>query len=246
MKEKESEVLVLGYDIYTGNLKKELRFLGKEKVIVNTINAYSYVVAKQDEDFNQALKKSDILLPDGFPIVFAAKTLSQKRIKKIAGEDIFYHLLSEGNELNRSVFFLGASKGTLDKILSRLKYEFPNVKVGVFSPPFKTSFNEEENEKMIQEVNRFKPDILFVGMTAPKQEKWVEENKDKLRATIICSIGAVFDFYAGTVKRPSQFWISMNLEWFARLLKEPRRLWRRYFIYSPIFFIDVLKAKFKR
>jgi N-acetylglucosaminyldiphosphoundecaprenol N-acetyl-beta-D-mannosaminyltransferase len=97
---------------------------------------------------------------------------------------------------------------------------------------------------MIAAINAFKPDILFVGMTAPKQEKWVYAHKAQIDARIICSIGAVFDFYAGTVKRPSAFWINLGLEWLPRLLKEPRRLARRNFISTPAFLWDVVRAVF--
>jgi N-acetylglucosaminyldiphosphoundecaprenol N-acetyl-beta-D-mannosaminyltransferase len=99
---------------------------------------------------------------------------------------------------------------------------------------------------MLEAIRKFSPDVLFVGMTAPKQEKWVEACRGSIRAGVVCSIGAVFDFYAGTVKRPSAFWIRLNLEWFIRLLNEPRRLWKRYLIYSPLFFIDMMKYWFTR
>ena len=88
---------------------------------------------------------------------------------------------------------------------------------------------------MISAVNEFKPDVLFVGMTAPKQEKWNDENKDKLEANVICSIGAVFDFYAGTITRPGKVWIKLGLEWFIRLLKEPKRMSKRYIYYGAPF-----------
>ena len=98
---------------------------------------------------------------------------------------------------------------------------------------------------MINAVNEFNPDVLFVGMTAPKQEKWVYENRHLINAPVICSIGAVFDFYAGTVKRPGKFWISIGLEWLPRLLREPRRLWRRTFISTPLFIWFVLREKLR-
>ena len=98
---------------------------------------------------------------------------------------------------------------------------------------------------MVEAVNNFKPQILFVGMTAPKQEKWVYTHKSQLDAKIICSIGAVFDFYAGTVKRPGKFWIQLGLEWFPRLLREPKRLWRRNFVSTPLFLWDVCLEKIK-
>jgi N-acetylglucosaminyldiphosphoundecaprenol N-acetyl-beta-D-mannosaminyltransferase len=99
---------------------------------------------------------------------------------------------------------------------------------------------------MIAAVNEVKPDVLFVGMTAPKQEKWGHANKKKLDAKTICAIGAVFDFYAGTVERPSQFWINLQLEWFIRLVKEPKRMWRRYLYYGPFFLYLLLKVILKR
>jgi N-acetylglucosaminyldiphosphoundecaprenol N-acetyl-beta-D-mannosaminyltransferase len=98
---------------------------------------------------------------------------------------------------------------------------------------------------MIDAINQSKSDVLFVGMTAPKQEKWVYENRDLINTPVICSIGAVFDFYAGTVKRPSKFWISIGLEWLPRLLKEPRRLWRRTLISTPLFVWFVLLEKLR-
>ena len=90
---------------------------------------------------------------------------------------------------------------------------------------------------MISAVNSFAPDALFVGMTAPKQEKWVHEHRDRLNAPLICPVGAVFDFYAGTVRRSGEFWIRMGLEWLPRLIREPKRLWRRNFISTPLFLV---------
>lgn len=98
---------------------------------------------------------------------------------------------------------------------------------------------------MIDEINVFMPDVLFIGMTAPKQEKWAHEHKTLLDARIICSIGAVFDFYAGTVVRPNKIWINLGLEWFVRLLKEPKRMWKRYLFYGPVFIKLMLKEKIK-
>ena len=99
---------------------------------------------------------------------------------------------------------------------------------------------------MVRAVNAFQPDVLFIGMTAPKQEKWAHEHKHLLQAKIICSIGAVFDFYAGTVQRPAKIWIDLGLEWFVRLLHEPKRMWRRYLYYGPVFAYSVVRKKFSK
>lgn len=226
---------VFSEDLQTINLEK--------KTIINTINPHSYCVSKNDKIFQKALMNSDILLPDGSGIVLAAKLLRGKKIKKIAGADIHKHLLIHADKYQKKVFYLGASESTLKLIEQKLTNEYSNIKVGSYSPPYKPKFSEADSNKMIEEVNSFNPDILFVGMTAPKQEKWVALHKSKLEATITVSIGAVFDFYAGTVERSAPFWINIGLEWLPRLIKEPKRLWRRNFVSSPMFLWYLLKTK---
>ncbi|WP_299708112.1 WecB/TagA/CpsF family glycosyltransferase [uncultured Pontibacter sp.] len=216
-----------------------------KKIIINTINPHSFCVAKTDKNFQKALLNSDILIPDGIGIVWATKVLANKKIEKIAGYDIFLHLLKQINSTCGSCFFLGASEKTLALISNRISREFPNVSVLTYSPPYKATFSEEDSKHMYEAVNQVKPDVLFVGMTAPKQEKWVYHYQEYLDAKVICSIGAVFDFYAGTVKRPSKFWINMGLEWLPRFLKEPRRLAERNLISTPKFILEVLKTKAK-
>jgi N-acetylglucosaminyldiphosphoundecaprenol N-acetyl-beta-D-mannosaminyltransferase len=236
-------VFLQDYSVYSGNLS-ELVF--ENKILINTINQYSYCIAEQDPEFKVALQQSDILLPDGMAIVSAVRLLIGTKIKKIAGADIHNHLLEELNRKAGSCFYLGSSENTLQKIVSRLAVDFPNVTVRTFSPPFKPEFSDVENKEMVEAVNAFKPDVLFVGMTAPKQEKWSYQHKAKLDVKIICSIGAVFDFYAGTVVRPSPFWINLRLEWLIRLLKEPKRMWKRYLYYGPVFIVYSIREKFKQ
>lgn len=234
---------ILNYNVFSGELET-LR--PSDQQIINTINPHSYVVAKNDDVFRQALMDSDVLLPDGVGIVLANRLLNRTNIKKIAGSDIHIHLLAELNKKRGKCFYLGASDSTLQKINERLKREFPSVRAAFYSPPFKEVFSETDNEKMIRAINDFNPDILFVGMTAPKQEKWVHLNKPKINAKIICSIGAVFDFFSGTKKRPGKFWIAMGLEFLPRFLKEPKRLWQRNFVSTPLFIIDVMKSRVKK
>ncbi len=216
-----------------------------KKCIINTINPHSYCEAKKDKQFAEALLSGDVLLPDGSGIVLAMKILTGEKIKKIAGADIHQYLLEQANLKSQKVFYLGASEKTLELIANKIKIEYPNIKMESYSPPYKPEFSAEDSKKMIAAVNTFKPEILFVGMTAPKQEKWVYQNKEEIEANIIVSIGAVFDFYAGTVKRSSPFWIKLGLEWLPRLVQEPKRLWRRNFISTPLFLLAILKAKLR-
>lgn len=234
--------MLLSFNVYTKVLK-ELDF--KKISIISTINAHSYYISKKDIVFKKALQDSDILLPDGIGIVWANYILNKKKIKKIAGYDIFTHLIQKLNNKGGKCFFLGSSEYTLKLIKKKVNKEFPNVIVNTFSPAFKDKFSENDNFVMRKEINNFKPNILFVGMTAPKQEKWVYQNKEKINAGIICSIGAVFDFYAETVKRPHKIWVMLGLEWLIRLIRNPKRMWSRTFISTPIFIKDVLIYKIK-
>lgn len=214
-------------------------------IMINTINEYSYCIADKDTVFKKSLQGSDVLLPDGISIVLAARLLTGKKIRKIAGDDIHHYLLDKLNKKAGSCFYLGSSENTLQKIKCKLSTEYPNIKAETYSPPYKAEFDTEDNKQMINAVNTFKPEVLFVGMTAPKQEKWAYEHKTELNTKIICTIGAVFDFYAGTVKRPNSIWINLDLEWFARLITEPKRLWKRYLYFGPIFIWLMLKEKTK-
>lgn len=233
--------------LYRYTIASDYRFdsIPKGKITVNTINAYSWVMADKDETFHQSLVKSDYLLPDGIAVVWAARFLSGKRISKIAGADLHQMVLETLNRDGGSCFYLGASEETLLRIVKRLSVDYPNIKVETYSPPYKPVFSDEDNRQMIERINSFAPDALFVGMTAPKQEKWILQNRESINAHIISGIGAVFDFYAGTKNRPPRWMINMGLEWFGRLLSDPKRLWRRYIIYNNVFIWKILKLKFK-
>jgi N-acetylglucosaminyldiphosphoundecaprenol N-acetyl-beta-D-mannosaminyltransferase len=233
---------IFKYKIYHGQLKDlNLKF----KTFINTINPHSYVVSKKDKFFSNALLHSDYLLPDGVGFVLAAKVLYNVSIERLTGAKIHEFLLKKANNESLRVFYLGSSKETLELIKFKNSSRFPKIKFSYFSPPFKSTFNNKENTEMIQKVNSFKSDILFVGMTAPKQEKWSYLNKDKINANTIVTIGAVFDFYAGTIIRPKPFAQKLGLEWALRLINEPKRLFKRNFVSSPLFLIDLLIEKIK-
>jgi len=233
----------------SGDVQKawELATSDNNGTYIACINPHSIVVASTDPDFSLSLANADLLLPDGVGIVLAAKILGIDLNERVAGSDIFLGLSNKANENGGlKYFFLGSTEAVLDKITTRLNKEFPNVTVcGVLSPPFKSEFNENDNQLMIDAINSAKPDVLWVGMTAPKQEKWIYQNKDKLDVPVMGAIGAVFDFYAGTVKRSPEWACKMGLEWLPRLVREPRRLFRRNFISSPLFLLMLLKQKIR-
>jgi N-acetylglucosaminyldiphosphoundecaprenol N-acetyl-beta-D-mannosaminyltransferase len=232
---------ILGYSLNTNYPSLALDL----KTIINTINPHCYCIAKKDDIYREALKQSDLLYPDGIGIVLAAKILYGQKIPRITGSAVHRHLLEEAQKKCLKVFYLGSDEVTLQKISMKIKIEYPSIRVTAYSPPYKPDFSFCDNQKMSDAINQFKPDILFVGMTAPKQEKWVFQNRHKINAPLICSIGAVFNFYAGTVRRPGKFWISIGLEWLPRLLKEPLRLWKRTIVSAPLFIFYVIQEKIR-
>jgi N-acetylglucosaminyldiphosphoundecaprenol N-acetyl-beta-D-mannosaminyltransferase len=244
----------LEYSISSGGLQEDVSQAfnfsrtSKSARYMACANPHSLVVASSDDEFRAALQNADILVPDGAGILLAAKILNLPIKERVAGSE-FFLTLSDMAEKNGGLryFFLGSREDVLKRICERLNAEYPSIEVcGTYSPPYKEEFDDDDNKIMIDLINKAKPDVLWVGMTAPKQEKWIFKNRDTLSVPFLAPIGAVFDFYAGTIKRPSAVWQKLGLEWLGRFLQEPRRLWRRNFISSPIFLYWVLKEKLKR
>ena len=146
----------------------------------------------------------------------------------------------------KMVMFMGSSEHVLDLIVKRAAVDYPHLKVVTYSPPYKKEFSDEENRAIIDAINRANPDLLWIGMTAPKQEKWTYSHWNELNIHChVGTIGAVFDFYAGTVKRAPEWWQQHGVEWLYRLMKEPRRMWRRYIIGNALFLLNMLGEKIR-
>ena len=208
------------------------------------VNPHSYVAALDESEFSDALRGADWLIPDGSGIVLASRLLGGHIRQRITGSDIFAALNTKANEIGGfSVFFLGSTPDCLEEIRVRMKRDYPKIRfAGSYSPPFKPNYSEEELDAMIAAINQTHPDILWVGMTAPKQEKWIHQNLHRLDVRFAAAIGAVFDFYTGRVKRSHPIFQRLGLEWLPRLVQEPRLLWRRMFVSAPIFMWHVLRA----
>lgn len=224
----------------------ELQQLPEGKVLINTVNAHSFNTAQKDSLFADALMRGDALIPDGISIVKACGWLKAKSQPKerIAGWDLFFYEMDKLNKKGGKCFFMGSSENVLSMIRRRVAIDYPDIKVETYSPPYKSEFTKEDNEAIIAAINQYDPDLLWIGMTAPKQEKWVYTHWDEL--DIHChvgTIGAVFDFFAGTVERAPIWWQEHGLEWAYRLLKEPKRMWRRYIIGNSLFLWNIFKEK---
>lgn len=205
-------------------------------------NPHSLVVAAQDDTFAMALHSADILLPDGAGILVAARLLNVHIPERVAGMEFFRELSYCANKAGGiKYFFLGSTDVVLNTITKRINSDYPNITVcGTYSPPFAEEFTAEQNAAMVAAINASGADVLWVGMTAPKQEKWILNHRHQLDIKFIGAIGAVFDFYAGAKQRAPSWIQNLGLEWLPRLLREPKRLWRRNFVSSPLFLSKVM------
>jgi N-acetylglucosaminyldiphosphoundecaprenol N-acetyl-beta-D-mannosaminyltransferase len=207
-------------------------------------NPHSLVTAQSDSEFQAALRACSAVVADGVGVTLAARLVGVDVGPRITGTDFFVGLMGRLNRRGGRVFFLGSHDDVLTRIITRTRREYPNVYVEVMSPPF-GAWSDAVQQLILSRIHESRPDILWVGMTAPKQEKWVHRTCAQLDVPVIGSIGAVFDYYAQTVVRAPDWLCKLGLEWLYRLSKEPRRLWRRTFISGPAFLWLLVRARFR-
>ena len=245
---------ILGYSINTFSVEDCAdrifqSLLEGKRTWMACFNPHSYAITLKDEVFSRALKSADWLVPDGAGVVLASHFFGGKITERVTGSDVFaglHELMNEAGSMR--VFFLGSTKETLALIKQRMARDYPNIKIaGTLSPPFKDVYSRAEINEMIKAVNSSAPDVLWVGLSAPKQEKFIFENRAQLKVKFVAAVGAVFDFYSGNIKRNEHSWfVNHGLEWLPRLLQEPERLWKRMFVSAPVFVWHVVKQKIKK
>jgi len=213
-------IKTIGFTVFSDNLST-IEIEGSACRVINTISPNSYGISTTDKEFEQALKTADFLVLDGVYFAFASILLNGKNIKRNQGPDVFNHFIKRLNDQKGKAFFLGSSVSTLQKIRDRAAKDFPDIQLNYFSPPYKAEFSEEENSEMINKINDFNPDIIFVGMTCPKQEKWAIKHRDKINKGLVICIGNVFDWYAGTQKTIHPIWFKLRLGWLIRIFLRP-------------------------
>lgn len=197
-------------------------------------NVHMTIEAYDDLDFKNVIKNANLVAPDGQPISLFLRYLKHVNQERVCGMDIFPDLLREAQTRGKSVYFYGSTFTILNKILKRTKEEFPALVIsGAYSPPF-TAISSKENDLIIDALNNAKPDLIFIALGCPKQEKWMADHKDKIHGCML-GVGQAFNVYAGESRR-SPFWMQrMALEWAYRLYLEPGRLWKRYLYTNSVF-----------
>jgi N-acetylglucosaminyldiphosphoundecaprenol N-acetyl-beta-D-mannosaminyltransferase len=228
----------IGFKVFSDDLSKISLDTVPVKVI-NTISPNSYGVSTKDTEFREALKKTDFLVLDGVYFAFASLLLQGKNIKRNQGPDVFYHFMERAQNLGKRVFFMGSTTKTLSLIQENAASKYPDIVTGTYSPPFKPELTEEDNIKIVSAINEFRPDIVFVGMTCPKQEKWAIRNRDRINSHLIITIGNVFDWFAGTQKPIRPIWFKLRIGWLVRIFMRPE-IFRRNIGNQMKFFLHVI------
>ncbi len=202
--------------------------------------------AYDNERFQRVMNLADLVTPDGMPVVWGLRLLGNPMATRVYGPDLTSILLQDAAERGLTVGFYGASPDTLKRLLSVVTKRFPGLRIVYsYSPPFR-ALTSEEDEQVIQDVNRSGARILFIGLNTPKQDYWMAEHQGRVQSVMV-GVGAAFDFLAGTKRQASRWMMSAGLEWVFRLVTEPRRLWKRYFKHNPrfvvLFVLQVIKQK---
>jgi N-acetylglucosaminyldiphosphoundecaprenol N-acetyl-beta-D-mannosaminyltransferase len=211
---------------------------------ISFVNPHSVIVSFKDEDMANALRQSALILSDGIGIVLASRILGCSLLHRITGPAFMLKCCEWSQYYGYSHYFYGGADGVAQKLVTHLKEKYPNLKIaGTYCPPFRNLTTQEE-EEVIVNINSCKPDILWVGLGAPKQEIWINRHFGKIQATAMIGVGAAFDFHSGHRKWAPKWIRDMGIEWLYRFLQEPRRMWRRT-LNNAIFLCCVFGQKIK-
>jgi N-acetylglucosaminyldiphosphoundecaprenol N-acetyl-beta-D-mannosaminyltransferase len=207
------------------------------------LNPHLFLVAKKFSDYMKYIKYSDLVVADGIGIVLTCLLLSGRIVRKITGTDFMPILAKTGAEKGWRFYFLGAKPGVAEKAAENFKKMFPNFNVVGIQHGY---FPIDEEKKVVEKIKKAKPDILIVCLGAYKQEMFIEKYQKEIGVPVAFGNGAAFDFWAGEVKRAPRWMQNIGLEWFWRLIQEPKRLWKRYLIGNTIFIFLVIEELIKK
>jgi N-acetylglucosaminyldiphosphoundecaprenol N-acetyl-beta-D-mannosaminyltransferase len=237
-------VNVLGVGVSVLNLQTALATIAdalgqKRKGYICVTGVHGVMEAQNNENFRAILNHAFLCTPDGMPMVWMGKIHGHSEMQRVYGPDLMLEVCawSETNQCRH--FFFGGADGVADQLAEKLKARFPKMQiVGTFTPPFRP-LNAAEEDELRERIRVAQPDILWVGLSTPKQEKFMAEFSPMLDATLTIGVGAAFDFHSGRIKQAPRWMQRSGLEWFYRLCTEPRRLARRYFRNNPLFLLKI-------
>jgi len=244
----EQRVNILGVGISPINMQLALKRIdtwiaNQQRHYVCVSNVHTVMECQRSETLHKALNYAGMVTPDGMPLVWLSQRLGFKGVRRVYGPDLLLAVCSASRKYRH--FFYGGAEGVSDTLSKKLQQQYPGLEVaGTYCPPFR-ELAATEKRKIIHTINDAEPDIVWVGLGAPKQELWMWEYRPYLNAPVLIGIGAAFDFHSGRKQQAPSFLQKHGLEWAFRLLSEPRRLWKRYLINNPVFMLLALAQQLK-
>jgi N-acetylglucosaminyldiphosphoundecaprenol N-acetyl-beta-D-mannosaminyltransferase len=207
----------------------------KQKGYVCVTGVHGISEAQSDPSFRQILNRAFLCTPDGMPLVWVGRWQGQKQMDRVYGPDLMLAVMERSEKTGWRHFFYGGANGTAETLKAKLLERFPKLQiVGVCEPPFRP-LSQDELQALREELRVARPDVMWVGLSTPKQERFMAQYLEQLDVTLMCGVGAAFDFHAGKLRQAPRWMQRAGLEWFFRLCCEPRRLWKRYFKNNPLF-----------
>jgi N-acetylglucosaminyldiphosphoundecaprenol N-acetyl-beta-D-mannosaminyltransferase len=218
------------------------RFIGSgEPHYIAVVNVAKVVKMRSDRDLEKTIQSAHLIGADGVPLVWASRLLGNPLPGRVNGTDLMYRLLERANEKGYRIFFFGAEEEILRKVLERVRTEYPGVKIAGFHNGY---FNPTDESTIVSKIRTAQADILFIGFGTPKKELWVKRYLKAMGVPVVHGVGGSFDVLAGAIPR-APLWMQRNgLEWLFRLLREPRRMWRRYLVTNMLFIMLLVKEWF--
>jgi N-acetylglucosaminyldiphosphoundecaprenol N-acetyl-beta-D-mannosaminyltransferase len=196
--------------------------------------------AQSDPAFREILNRAFLCTPDGMPLVWVGRCQGARDMDRVYGPDLMLAIMESSEKMGWRHFFYGGANGTAEALKAKLSERFPNIQiVGTYEPPFRP-LHPEEIKQLQDQVRLARPDIMWIGLSTPKQERFMAQHLEKFDVTLMFGVGAAFDFHAGRVPQAPRWMQRSGLEWFYRLCREPRRLWKRYLKNNPLFVARIL------
>ena len=212
----------------------------KNKGYICLAGVHGVMEAQADDSLRHVFNRAFLCAPDGMPMVWVGRLQGHKNMRRVYGPDLMLAVLALSEQHGYRQFFYGGANGTAEILRQKLQHHFPKLQiVGTYQPPFRP-LNSTEEKELIAAVHAAKPDMIWVGISTPKQDRFMAEYLPKLDTTLMFGVGAAFDFHAGNVRQAPRWMQQSGLEWFFRLCCEPRRLWKRYFKNNPLFIFHII------
>jgi N-acetylglucosaminyldiphosphoundecaprenol N-acetyl-beta-D-mannosaminyltransferase len=207
----------------------------REQHFVTVTGVHGVMESQRDEKIRDIHNRAGMVTPDGMPLVWLSRLKGQSHVRRVYGPDLMLAVCQDGLSRGYRHYLYGGAEGVPALLSDKLRERFPGIQiVGAFSPPFRV-LSPEEDEQIVRDVNAAQPDIVWVGLSTPKQERWMDGHAGRVQAPVMVGVGAAFDFHSGLKKQAPKWVQGSGMEWFFRLVMEPRRLAKRYLINNPTF-----------